>query len=132
VRSGRAKTVGALLAAATPSVREVAEAARQLVLAAVPGVEERVRPGWGLIGYDAPRYFAFVYPGAQEVRVGFEWGVALDDPSGLLEGAGTQVRWVTLRRLSDVCRPALRDLIRQAVDAHPRPRRGGQRERSKR
>lgn len=44
----------------------------------------------------------------------FYRGRELDDQSGLLEGGGTQMRSVTLRRPSDAERPAVRQLVRRA------------------
>ncbi len=80
----------------------VAQTALQLmalVRATVPGVHEALYPGWKLIGYRAPvgkksRYFCYVAPLAGEVRLGFERGVDLSDPEGLLLGNGTQVRYL--------------------------------------
>lgn len=92
-------------------------AARAKLMAVAPGAREAVRPGWGLLGFSAPRYFAFLAPQKDgTVRLGFEHGVVLDDQWGLLEGRGTQVRWITLRRPSEVARPGVVGLILQAVE----------------
>jgi hypothetical protein len=92
----------------------------------VPAAEERVRPGWRLLGFAAPRYFAFVAPQADHVRVGFEHGVLLDDQSGLLEGDGTQVRHVSVRTLALLQRPAFAALVLEAASL-PSPRGAGSR-----
>lgn len=93
----------ALLANAPPPMREIGEWLRSVVRRAVPDAIERVRPGWGLIGYDVPigrrtRYFAFVWAEPVHVHLGFEHGALMSDPNGRLEGRGItkQVRWVTL------------------------------------
>jgi hypothetical protein len=112
--SYRVASVEDLLARCTPEVRRLVEAARRAVLAAVPGATERLRAGWGILGYDAPRYFAYVAPQRDHVRLGFERGVLLVDPAGLLEGRGTQVRHVVIRSAQDLRRPALLALLRQA------------------
>jgi hypothetical protein len=86
-----------------PDIREVAERLRGVVKEAVPDAIERVRPGWRLIGYDVPagrrkRYFAFVAPEPAHVHLGFEYGIWMADPDGLLLGAHLQlkkVRFVT-------------------------------------
>jgi hypothetical protein len=112
----------ALLAAYPSEHQEVANALRRLVRRAVPAAIERVRPGWGLIGYDVPvgrrtRYFAFVWPEIEHVHLGFEHGVLMDDPEGLLQGAGVtkQVRWLTLRRLDDIREAEFQGLVREAA-----------------
>jgi hypothetical protein len=94
-----------LLAAVPPPMRAIAEELRALVRAATPDAVERVRPGWRLIGYDLPigpkrtAYFCFVLPEPRHVHLGFENGVLMSDPDGVLQGAGVtkRVRWVTFR-----------------------------------
>lgn len=84
-------------------IRDVAERLRSVVREAVPGAIERVRTGWRLIGYDVPvggrtRYFGFVAPEPGHVHLGFEYGIWMDDPDGLLLGAHLglrKVRFVT-------------------------------------
>jgi hypothetical protein len=104
-----------LLAKCTPSVRNLAQLARKRVLSIIPTVEERVRAGWGLIGYNAPAYFAFIAPKQDHVIIGFERGILLPDPQRVLEGSGSQVRHVTIRSRSDLESPALAQLLRAAA-----------------
>lgn len=118
----RPTSVEDLLVAAPPTVRALAEAARRLVIAVVPPAVERLRPGWGLIGYNAPAYFAFIAVDRDAIRIGFEWGVLLPDPTGLLEGAGSQVRHVTVRSAATLADPALASLVLAASRLVP-PRR---------
>ena len=117
--SPRAATIEALLAPCPPRVRRLAEAARQRILAVVPDAVEKLRAGWGLIGYSAPGYFAFVLPMSDHVRIGFEWGVMLPDRAGLLQGTGAQVRYVVITRQQDLRAPALALLIREAAALRP-------------
>lgn len=98
----------------------------------VPHATERLRPGWGLVGYEAPRYFAFLYPAAGQVKLGFEWGVRLSDRQGLLEGDGTQVRFVPLRTRASVRSRALRALIMEAAMLAAEPRSPPRRSRTRR
>ncbi len=111
----------ALLEPYPPGHQAIANALRQLVKRAVPLAIERVRPGWGLIGYDVPfgrrtRYFAFIWPEPEHVHLGFEHGVLMDDPDGLLQGDGVtkQVRWLTFTRLEDIPGSAT-ELVRESV-----------------
>jgi hypothetical protein len=80
-------------------IRSIAERLCDLVVQAVPDAIERVRPGWRLIGFDVPagrrtRYFAFVAPEPEHVHLGFEYGVWMADPRGLLRGAHLDLRKV--------------------------------------
>ena len=122
-----AKTLEELLARCSPRVRSVLQATRQGVIKAVPYAVERFRSGWGLVGYNAPSYFAFIFADADTVRLGFEWGVALMDPLELLEGDGRQVRYITLRSSADIARPEIVALLQEAAafkrSAAPRKRR---------
>ncbi len=113
--SYRVASVDDLMARCTPRVRRLVEAARRRVVAAVPGANERLRAGWGLIGYDAPAYFAYVAPMKDHVRIGFERGAVLDDPGRLLEGTGRQVRHVVIRTAEELRARALAALLRQAA-----------------
>ena len=51
---------------------------------------------------------------AKHVNLGFMRGAELQDRAGVLEGSGRMMRHVSLKRLSDLDRPELRVLLRQA------------------
>ncbi len=120
-----AATIAELMAQLPPPIARIVTAARKQIAAVVPQAVERLRPGWGFIGYNAPAYFAFIVPEPARVRLGFEWGVLLDDRTGLLTGAGSQVRYAVLPTAAAVRSPALADLLREAAALPPRsaPRR---------
>jgi hypothetical protein len=108
------------LAAFAPAVQEIAQWLRELVVSAVPNVSEAVYPGWRLIGYrqmDRPggRYFCFIAPMPDHVRLGFEYGVLLSDQHGVLEGSGTQVRYVSVSSPGAIDVDALSALIAEAA-----------------
>jgi hypothetical protein len=88
-----------LLERYSPGIRRAVDRLRAVVKRAVPDAIERVRPGWGLIGYDVPvgkrtRYFAFVWPEDEHAHLGFEYGIWMDDPDNLLRGAHLKLRKV--------------------------------------
>ncbi len=88
-----------LLSGYSAEIRDIAEGLRAVVRDAVPEAIERVRTGWRLIGYDVPvgrrtRYFAFVAPEPEHVHIGFERGVLMSDPEGILRGAHLDLRKV--------------------------------------
>ena len=118
----------ALLADTPEPLRVIAEALRSVVREAEPNALERVRPGWGLIGYDLPlerrrtAFFAWVWPesSAGHVHLGFPHGALMDDPHGVLHGAGVtkRARWVTLMpgdRLGARERARFAELVREAA-----------------
>jgi hypothetical protein len=94
--------VEAFLEGYSPAHRAIAERLRSIVLDAVPDATERVRVGWRLIGFDLPVgrrsvFFAWVFPELEHVHLGFPGGVHIDDPRGLMSGAGItkRARWLT-------------------------------------
>ena len=115
----RAMSIEELLSVCSPEARLLAEAARKTIVSVVPAASERLRSGWGLIGYNAPSYFAFIVPEKSRARIGFEWGVMLADPGGLLEGSGSQVRYVTIRTPRDLAAPGLAPLLLEAAAMPP-------------
>ena len=84
-------------------IRDIAERLREVVQEAAPEAVERVRTGWRLIGYDIPagrrtRYFAWVWPEPEHVHLGWQTGIWMSDPDGILRGAHLnlkKVRYVT-------------------------------------
>jgi len=53
--------------------------------------------------------------GKNRVTFGFHSGTSLDDPEGLLEGTGKNIRHVKLRTLDDVEQRGLKNLVRAAA-----------------
>lgn len=117
----------ALLADCPEAIARIGGRLRELVRETAPEVIERVRPGWRLIGYDVPVpagpsprgrsvYFAYVAPEFEHIHLGFEHGVAMDDPGRLLEGRGItrQVRWLTFRPGDDPDPVVVRALLIEA------------------
>ncbi len=112
------------LAAYPTGIQEVAERLRGVVHEAVPEAIERVRTGWRLIGYDVPvdrrtRYFAFVAPEPEHVHLGFEYGIWMTDPDGLLRGAHLdlrKVRFVTYSPGDAIPTDALMRYTREAAE----------------
>jgi hypothetical protein len=107
----------------SPGIRRAVDRLRAVVKRAVPDAIERVRPGWALIGYDVPvgkrtRYFAFVWPEPEHAHLGFEYGVWMDDPDGLLQGAHLKlrkVRFVTYGPTDPIPESALVEYTRDAA-----------------
>jgi hypothetical protein len=103
------------LAGYPPPIREISEALMQLVRDTVRGIDERVYPGWRLIGYRHHGYFCCVCPQEGRVRLGFERGIELPDPHGILEGDGTQMRWITVVDKAAIAKQKLRTMIELAA-----------------
>jgi hypothetical protein len=104
-----------------PPVREIAVKAREVILSVMPDATEKVYPGWKVIQYgtaaDMKSVFAAISPQRERVNLGLANGVDLPDPDGLLEGDGKAIRHVKLTSLEAASAPALRELVRGALQA---------------
>ena len=104
-------------------IRNVAESLCDVVREAVPEAIERVRTGWRLIGYDMPvgrrtRYFAWVWPEPEHVHLGWQFGIWMSDPDGILRGAHLnlrKVRYVTYQPGDPIPTDVLMGYTREAA-----------------
>jgi hypothetical protein len=94
-------------------LRRMAQPWFERMRACGPDVRELVHDGYPTACVEDA---AFAYVGAfsAHVNVGFFHGSALDDPAGLLEGAGKRMRHVKLHRGRPVDAAALNELIAAA------------------
>jgi hypothetical protein len=51
---------------------------------------------------------------SRHVNLGFNDGATLDDPKGILEGAGSRIRHITIKTPDDIKRPEIRAYVRRA------------------
>lgn len=99
-------------------VRELALATRELILSAMPGVNEKLYPGYKSIAYSTGSKMAeqgvYIAPFKDRVNLGFYRGTELPDPAGLLEGTGKLLRHIKIKKAEDLQNPALRALLEAA------------------
>jgi hypothetical protein len=114
-------TLEEILAGHSPAVVELVDALRVLIRTTVPTASEAAYRGWHAIGYTHPTsgYFGAIFPQQASVNLGFEFGVLLPDPAGLLTETGKQVRYVELRPGSAIPDEAIGRLIHAALDLPP-------------
>ncbi|MFY9270127.1 MAG: DUF1801 domain-containing protein [Candidatus Manganitrophaceae bacterium] len=101
----------------TPQIRALAERLRRLVIETVPNAVETAYPVWHGIGYRhlESGYFCGIFPHKNGVKLGFEYGVFLPDPEGLLQGSGKQVRYIVIKEKKEIRVGAIKRLIRAAI-----------------
>ena len=116
----------AQLRALPATVRAIVQAARRAVKAAAPDAIETgcqmAQPRsksmmWKLCRYGRegePGYVVAIGAFANHASIFFARGVELDDGSGILEGSGKTLRYVTLRAPIDAERAAVKSLVRKA------------------
>ena len=106
-----------------PAIRATGLALRALILAAVPGTVEGIRPGWRWIAYSLPgdgrvRNYAWIGPERKHIHLGFEHGTLLADPAGILQGAQERLkkfRYVTFEPAIDIDQAVLVDYLTRAA-----------------
>lgn len=101
----------------SPEIAALSRRLMQTVREAVPEAHEVGYPGWRAIGYRHPfaGYICGVFPLADRVKVYFEQGRALPDPSGLLKGGGSQTRYAEYVPGGEVPSEALKLLVAESV-----------------
>lgn len=110
-----------LLGGYPAAVRETANAARSLLHAALPDIEEKADFSAKLIGYSyGPGYKGVVCTlilSKTGVKLGVFRGAELPDPKKLMAGEGKVHRHVQLRSPADLKRPGLKALLQTALKA---------------
>jgi hypothetical protein len=107
-------TVDAYVASLAAPLADVATAVRDLIRAAAPEASEAVK--WAQPVYEQNGPFAYFRASSKHVTFGFWRGAELDDPNGLLEGTGEQMRHVKRASADGIDREALAAFVRQAVE----------------
>jgi hypothetical protein len=103
-----------------PAIAAIAIALRARITAMHNGHIELVWPRMRIASYGiGPKkmseHYAYIAPQANHVNLGFYQGAALKDPTGLLEGAGKNLRHVKVRSFSEVSRRELGDLLKASL-----------------
>ena len=108
----------------SPEIQELALQAQALVVELHPEARQEIETSWG--GYlllkqpiKGGNTVCYVSAHKKHVSLGFAQGAELPDPDGILEGKGKLQRHLKLKRLEDLQRPAVADLIRAAWSQQP-------------
>jgi hypothetical protein len=111
----------ALLTSYSKGVQDTARAARQLILALIPGAIEVVDAKTAVIGYGYGTGYrdmvCTLILSKGGVKLGLVGGASLPDPRKLLEGSGKVHRYIPLGRPADLRRPGLRPLLHATLSA---------------
>lgn len=109
-----------LLPLAKKPLRPIMTRLRALVFEIHPDSCEVVRLGdraatYGLGPTKMLDGYAYILPYTTWVNLGLYRGTELPDPEGLLVGTGTKMRHIKMRSIEDAERPAVRELIEEAL-----------------
>ena len=109
-----------IVASAPTALRPVCRALREVIAACAGPRAETAWPRMRIASFGiGPRkmteHYAYVGVQGSHVNLGFYHGASLEDPDGLLEGAGKALRHVKVRSVREARAPALARLVRGAV-----------------
>ncbi len=93
--------------------KDTLEALRQLVHDAVAGVTEEFK--WGRPVFRADKDFAYLKTAKAYVTLGFFKFDKLNDPNGLLEGTGKDMRHIKIKSEQDIDRGLLMEWLKAAA-----------------
>jgi hypothetical protein len=117
----------AFLSRYSPEIRALATAALKKMRSRLPGAFELVYDNYNalVVGFGATDrasdavFSIALYP--RWVNLFFLQGAKLGDPETLLKGSGKQVRHIVLEDPSVLDRPAVRALMKEALQSSPKP-----------
>jgi len=110
------------LAAYDDRIMVLALAVRRFVLTETPRATETIYDAYNAVamGYSftgrLKESFCHIAAYAKHVNLGFNRGVELADPRGILQGNGRQIRHFTIREAGDLKNPHLKRLLRMAIE----------------
>ena len=96
-----------------PEFQPIVAAVRTLMKESAPGAKEMM--SYGLPMYIKRLTLAWISPNKKGVTVSFMRGVGFEDKYGLLRGSAKHARFVRMKNLAEVNKPALKYYIKQAL-----------------
>ena len=109
----RSKNVDSWMAELDPSVRQIAQAIRDLVLNTAPGLKETIK--WSNPNYSKNDNVFYIAATEKYASLGFFRGASLTDPQGRIEGTGKNLRHVKVKALEDLDGEQMAVWITEAV-----------------
>ncbi|HKS95830.1 MAG TPA: DUF1801 domain-containing protein [Terriglobia bacterium] len=94
--------------------RQLAREIERFVSGLVPGAALALNQ-WGVPTFSLDGPLCYFIVGKKHITLGFFRGTSLEDPKGILEGTGKNLRHVNVRKAGDLARPALRALVLAAA-----------------
>ena len=110
-----------MIASFSDEMQALAQALRALIDTSDPDVVEVVWLRQKIAGYGVgpkklTEHYCYIAPQSKHVNLGFNHGVSLPDPDGLLAGTGKAFRHVKVTALDDTLREQLAALLAAAED----------------
>ena len=94
------KEVSAYISKATDGQAVLLEQLRQLIHESVPGTTEAIK--WGFPVFTKTKNYAYFRFSKKHITLGFYNPEKIDDPDGLLEGAGDTLKHIKIKQQEDI------------------------------
>lgn len=95
---------------------------REIVLKNLPGITEQLDVPAKMIAYAYGQKYTdlicVIIPSKDGLKLGFNKGSTLPDPSGILKGSGKISRYVIIKTEADLHNPVIEDLLLVALNAY--------------
>jgi hypothetical protein len=104
------------------SVFDNAMPLREIVHSKLPNIIEQLDLPAKMIAYAYGQKYAdlicVIIPSKKGLKLGFNKGSTLPDPTKLLEGTGKISRYIVIKSAEDIANPAIKDLLDAALVAY--------------
>ena len=94
------KEIDSYISAAPAEQKAVMKELRKLIHQAIPGAEEHFK--WGRPVFSLDKDFVYLKSAKSYVTLGFFHFEKLQDPNGLLEGTGKDMRHIKIKKAADI------------------------------
>jgi hypothetical protein len=113
-------TFDEIIAGFDPDIQAVAKALKSAITAMHGDFVEVAWPRLNIASYGVgpkkmSEHYAYIALQKKYVNLGFYHGVALKDPTGLLEGAGKRLRHIKIHSVSEANSKDVRNLLKAAL-----------------
>ncbi|MDN7246187.1 DUF1801 domain-containing protein [Planococcus shenhongbingii] len=103
-------------------VQKMAVELRQLIFEVSEQMKEEIK--WGKPSYSWDGLVCYLQTAKSHINFGFYQGAQLDDRDGLLEGDGTKMRHIRVRKMDDIQPQAFKNLIWEAIEYNKKRQKG--------
>ncbi|HEY2980871.1 MAG TPA: DUF1801 domain-containing protein [Anaerolineales bacterium] len=97
-----------------PQNRKIVDFLRKFMREAAPDTKEVVT--YGILAWRRKLIVAVVSPTKKDITFSFSRGAEFEDKYGLLEGVGKVSKFVKIKNLKEVNKPALKYYVKQALN----------------
>lgn len=98
-------------------ILETVEKLRDFFNTEFPSLIEKGYPVWKGIGYSESKsgYLFAIFPSNAQVKIGFEYGIILNDKDKVLQGDGKQVRYLEIASANEINTKQIKDFVKQSL-----------------